>query len=102
MEISVIGSSFDADWTVTTETPGRPARTVGPATLPYDAMMFETRDPDCAAAHNTGYFPGGVYRYSKRFTAPQEWRDCVVECEFEGVYHRSHVLLNGVEVGGCP
>mgnify|MGYP000246332124 FL=1 len=98
----MIGSSFDADWTVTTETPGRPARTVGPATLPYDAMMFETRDPDCAAAHNTGYFPGGVYRYSKRFTAPQEWRDCVVECEFEGVYHRSHVLLNGVEVGGCP
>ncbi len=98
----MIRTAFDADWTITTETPGRPRRIVGPLTLPHDAMMFEDRDPGCAAAHNTGYFPGGVYRYAKRFTAPAVWRDCVVECEFEGVYHRSQVLLNGVDVGGCP
>ena len=98
----MIRTSFDADWTITTETPGRPRRTVGPLTLPYDAMMFETRDPGCAAAHNTGYFPGGIYRYTKTFRAPETWRESVVECEFEGVYHRSQVLLNGVGVGGCP
>ncbi|WP_345740589.1 glycoside hydrolase family 2 TIM barrel-domain containing protein [Microbacterium terricola] len=65
-------------------------------------MMFERRDPDCANAHNTGYFPGGVYRYTKRFVAPAEWRGLAVLLEFEGVYQRSQVYLNGWHVGGRP
>jgi beta-galactosidase len=98
----MIRDSFDDDWFIASETPGRTTAATGPITLPHDAMMFERRDPHCANAHNTGYFPGGVYRYTKRFTAPDEWRGCSVVLEFEGVYQRSQVLLNGHLVGGRP
>ncbi|GAA1917859.1 glycoside hydrolase family 2 TIM barrel-domain containing protein [Microbacterium aoyamense] len=93
---------FHDDWFVETLTPGRRTRPAGPLTLPHDAMMYEIRQPDCANAHNTGYFPGGRYRYTKRFTAPEEWRDRCVLLEFEGVYQRSQVLLNGRSIGGRP
>ena len=78
---------------------GAPA---GPVTLPYDAMLFEARDPGTPNSHNTGFFPGGVYRYSKSFPAPEEWRGRSITLEFEGVYMRSEVRLNGPLVGGRP
>ncbi len=94
-------TSFDDAWFVQEDgdLPGSP---VGPVTLPYDAMLFEDRDPATLNVGNTGYFPGGVYRYSKSFLAPEDWRDRVVIVEFEGVYHRSQVFVNGHLVGGRP
>ena len=35
--------------------------------LPYDAMIYEKRQPRCINAYNTGYYPGGRYVYTKRF-----------------------------------
>ena len=35
--------------------------------LPHDAMLAEARDRNCRNGVNTGYFPGGKYRYETRF-----------------------------------
>lgn len=89
---------FVDDWTVRSET--APEATA--VTLPHDAMLFEQRDPETPNAHHTGFYPGGVYRYEKRFLAPEVWRDSTVLVEFEGVYMRSDVYLNGHHIGGRP
>lgn len=65
-------------------------------------MLDEARDPKTPAAHNSGYYPGGIYRYTKRFETPPDWNGQGVLLEFEGVYQRSQVFLNGVEIGGRP
>ncbi|HXK25556.1 MAG TPA: glycoside hydrolase family 2 TIM barrel-domain containing protein [Myxococcota bacterium] len=88
---------FNRGWTV--ESGERPA---APVTLPHDAMIHEPRDPCARNGANTGWYPGGVYTYRKRFFAPQAWRDRRVALFFEGAYHRSSVDLNGRRVGGRP
>ncbi|QNG38806.1 glycoside hydrolase family 2 protein [Geodermatophilaceae bacterium NBWT11] len=75
---------------------------MGPLTLPHDAMLTEERDPETSNGGNTGFYPGGVYRYSKTFHAPADWAHMSVVLEFEGVYQNSQVFLNGVRVGGRP
>ncbi|WP_081624165.1 glycoside hydrolase family 2 TIM barrel-domain containing protein [Arthrobacter sp. 135MFCol5.1] len=92
-------TSFNTDWLVS----GIAGSTESTAvTLPHDAMLYEKRDPATANGYHTGFYPGGVYRYSKTFTAPQAWRRQHVVIEFEGVYMRSEVYLNGVLIGGRP
>ncbi|WP_425566384.1 sugar-binding domain-containing protein [Pseudarthrobacter polychromogenes] len=63
-------------------------------------MMFEARDPNTRNVGNTGYYPGGVYTYTKSFGVPSDWRHQTVVLEFEGVYHRSEVFVNGKRAGG--
>ncbi len=77
---------FNTDWYVRRTDSGD---TVGPVTLPYDAMLFENRDPDTPNSHHTGFFPGGVYSYTTTLHAPESWRGQSVTLEFEGVYQRS-------------
>jgi beta-galactosidase len=98
----VIREPFDRDWYVTKESEGGSSMPVGPVTVPYDAMFFEGRDPETPNSHHTGFFPGGVYRYSKSFRAPEEWRGSSITLEFEGVYMRSEILVNGHLAGGRP
>ncbi len=96
----MISSDFDTDWYVTKDVAG--AATVGPVILPYDAMLVEARDPDTKNGGNTGFYPGGIYRYTKSFFAPADWAGKTVVLEFEGVYERSQVFVNGILVGGRP
>ena len=56
-----------------------------PITLPHDAMLYEKRDPKTANGHNTGYFPGGAYRYSKVFYIPQEYQEKTVLFEWPSI-----------------
>lgn len=70
-------------------------------TLPHDAMIHERREPDGAGGSAHAFFPGGVYVYEKDFTAPAEWADQTVSFEFEGVYRKSSVAINGMRAGGC-
>ena len=95
----MIPRDFGCDWFVTSE---RTGGKVGPVTVPYDAMLFEQRDPNTPNNHNTGFYPGGVYTYSKTFAAPLDWAGKCILLEFEGVYMRSEVRLNGHVVGGRP
>ncbi len=97
----MIPEPFNRGWYVRKEGAGAP-EPVGPVTLPYDAMLFERRDPETPNSHHTGFFPGGAYRYSKSFWVPEEWRGNSVALEFEGVYMRSEVLVNGRLAGGRP
>ncbi|WP_405182718.1 DUF4982 domain-containing protein [Nocardia sp. NBC_01377] len=98
----MLRESFDQQWYVRKGDGAAAGAPVGPVTLPYDAMFFEARDPDCKNGGNTGFYPGGVYRYSKSFTALEEWRERAVVLEFEGVYHRSQVFVNGRLAGERP
>lgn len=65
-------------------------------TLPHDAMLAETRDPECKNGVNTSWFPGGVYEYTKRFMIPWKWKEQAVLLEFEGIYRNVSVYLNDV------
>ncbi len=68
--------------------------------LPHDAMLAEKRDPDCSNGSNTGFFPGGKYLYRKRLEVPADWMSKCVLLEFEGVYRKSTVEINGKIAGG--
>ena len=67
-------------------------------TLPHDAMLFEERSKESPAGSACGYFIGGKYYYEKTFNVPDEWRNKSVMLEFEGVYQKATVLLNGTEI----
>lgn len=81
--------SFNNDWTCNGVS----------VTLPHDAQILEKRTPDTSDGGH-GYFPGGVYTYTKTFVAPKEWENKKVLVEFEGIYKNSTVYLNDVEIGG--
>ncbi|MCM3885579.1 glycoside hydrolase family 2 TIM barrel-domain containing protein [Frankia sp. R82] len=98
----MIRESFNQGWRISRKRGDGSEVSVGPVTVPYDAMLFEQRDPKTVNSYNTGYFPGGVYRYSKTFRAAQEWRGRSITLEFEGVYLRSEVFVNGRLAGGRP
>lgn len=67
-------------------------------TLPHDAMIKEKRSKN-ASDGGHGYFPGGIYTYSKTFMASHEWENKEILIEFEGIYRNATVLLNGEEIG---
>ena len=68
-----------------------------PVTLPHDAQIGEKRSRDTSDGGH-GYFPGGVYTYEKIFAVPDEFRGKTLILEFEGVYRRAFVSLNGREI----
>lgn len=85
---------FNQDWEFQKE--GAPSCLV---TLPHDAMRLEGRSPSIPGGLQSGYFPGGVYRYVKRFRFSEEDIGKRVELFFEGVYRNATVWLNGIELG---
>jgi beta-galactosidase len=64
-----------------------------PVRLPHDATIG--RDRDAAESAASGYFPGGVYEYRKTFAVPEEYRDRHAALDFEGVYRKAMVYVNG-------
>lgn len=71
-------------------------------TLPHDAMIHEERTQSTKNQHQTGFYPGGCYTYTKMFEAPEEWQDKNIYIEFEGVYQNARVFINGDYAGGHP
>lgn len=51
---------------------------------------------------NIGWYLGGGYEYTKKFTVPKEYENQKVLIEFEGVYHNAEVHINGKKVAGRP
>ncbi len=68
-----------------------------PVTLPHDAMLTEPRRASCRNGVNSGYFPGGKYRYEKRFHLDGETVGKSILLHFEGVYQNVIVSVNGTE-----
>jgi beta-galactosidase len=95
----MIRSSFNENWFFFRKGFPQP---VGPFNLPHDAMRLEPRDPATKNTFNTGYFPGGIYHYTKHFFMPEEFSERQILFEFEGVYTNSEVFINGNRAGGYP
>ena len=73
-----------------------------PVTLPHDAMLSEPRTQESTGEGNIGWYIGGDYEYTKKFTVPKEYENHKVLIEFEGVYHNAEVHINGKKVAGRP
>lgn len=69
-------------------------------TLPYDAMIHKERSPEAGGSFRTGYYPNGTWEYSKRFYIPETSRGKKVWLQFDGVYQRSLIYINGDCAGG--
>ena len=85
---------FNKDWSFQKE--GGPWQQID---LPHDAMLLERRDGECRNGINTGYFPGGRYRYEKTFALPESAIGQSVVLHFEGVYQNCTVSVNGAPAG---
>ena len=68
--------------------------------LPHDWSVEGIYSPDKASA--TGYLPGGIAWYRKKFTVPVSEKENKVFIYFEGVYNHSEVFVNGHSVGKRP
>lgn len=105
----MIFEKWNRDWTVY-KSPSIPSILPGvdppvkgtQVTLPYDAMIHEAKTQSTNNAHQTGYYPGFQYVYSKTFFAPESWRDQTVIVELEGVYMNARVYVNGDLAGAYP
>lgn len=98
----MIRTSFNENWFFCKEDNQNKPRMMGPIALPHDAMLGEQRSPDGKTGHAGGYFPGGVYVYEKTFDLPENAKEQALLFEFEGIYQRSKVFINGKEAGGWP
>lgn len=70
--------------------------------LPHDAMLYETRSPKEKSGSGGAFFPGGKYFYHKDWEVSEDLCHKTVILEFEGVYQKTQVLLNGETVARWP
>ena len=73
-----------------------------PVVLPHDAMLGEPRSPLAASGINGAWFEGHDYLYEKRFTPGPELEGKKLVLEFEGVYRKAEVSLNGQKLAFRP
>ena len=83
---------FHDNWTVARlDEPDRKTA----VTIPHDAMLGERRTETAAGGKNTGWYEGRDYIYEKKFIPAASWQGKVLILEFEGVYRKAEVWLNG-------
>lgn len=70
--------------------------------IPHDAMLGEPRTGLSAGGINTGWYEGHDYVYTKHFSLGREYEDKSLILEFEGVYHKAEVWLNGEKIAYRP
>lgn len=89
----MIKKLFNDNWVVTERKGKFVALQPKNVTLPYDAMLFTRRQED--APYASGNYPLGKWEYKKRFYLSQE--DCgkKVIFQFDGVYQKSLIYING-------
>lgn len=73
-----------------------------PVTLPHDASVGMTRNPDEPNGSGNGFFREECYNYTKTFSLNPEDADKNIWLEFEGVYQNAFVYINGSYAGKCP
>ena len=91
--------SFCSDWTCKhLDAPGPGA----PVQIPHDAMLTEPRNELAASGINGAWFEGHDYLYEKHFTPGPELADKELILEFEGVYRKAEVYVNGKKLAFRP
>lgn len=64
-------------------------------TIPHDAMLLDEKTETSPGGVNTGWYDACDYTYEKTFMVPEEYKGNKILLEFEGVYHKATVSLNG-------
>ena len=103
----MIKQDFNRNWTVqklvsdlTEDTLGTPdVQKKYKVTLPHDAMIFENRDGKNPSGGACGYYQGGDYEYTKSFYVEEVEADQTFILEFEGIYNRGYIYVNGALAG---
>jgi beta-galactosidase len=70
--------------------------------LPHDWSIEGKFDKDAPAGTGGGALPGGLGWYRKTFTLPDSSKDKIVSIDFDGVYRKSEVWINGHSLGMRP
>ncbi len=69
-----------------------------PVTIPHDAMLLDDRTETSAGGTNNGWFKASDYTYEKKFFIPEEYKTKELSLEFEGVYHKASIYINGKKI----
>ena len=70
--------------------------------LPHDWSIEGKFSKDNPAAPEGGALPGGIGWYRKTFTVPADSKNKLVYIDFDGVYQKSDVWINGHHLGFRP
>ncbi len=104
-----IHNSFDFDWKFSlsaadgAQAPDFDDTAWTDVQLPHDwSMTLPYLSPDEGGSGSMGFMQGGTGWYRKSFNVPASWRGRRVSLEFDGVYHRATVFVNGRQVGFHP
>ena len=73
-----------------------------PVTIPHDAMLSEPRTAIAEGGLNVSWFEGRDYVYTKTFTVSAEQLMQHNVLEFEGVYRKAEVFVNGKKAAFRP
>ncbi len=84
-------TDFNRDWSVQKEGDSGIRR----VNLPDDAMLREMRSADALSGSAGAFFAGGRYFYRKEWNIAEEQINKTMILEFEGVYQKASVSLNG-------
>lgn len=92
---------FNRGWTVRKAEAGFfPQDLAGePVILPHDAMIWEKRSPDSPTESAGGWYPGGDYEYRKIWYVGEAEADQTFILDFEGIFNRGYVYVNGALAG---
>ena len=73
-----------------------------PVPLPHDAMLSEPRTADAGGGLNISWFEGRDYVYTRHFSVSK--KDLMMQnvLEFEGVYRKAEVWINGKKTAFRP
>lgn len=69
-------------------------------TVPHDAMLLDAKSDTAPSEVNAGWIDARDYTYEKEFEVPTEYENQKLYLEFEGVYHKATVYING-EKAAC-
>ncbi|MET7845249.1 glycoside hydrolase family 2 TIM barrel-domain containing protein [Streptomyces sp. NPDC005356] len=70
--------------------------------VPHDWSIEQTPTTEHNTTSGTGFLPGGLGWYRKKFTVPAAYAGKRISVEFDGVYMDANVYVNGDLVGNHP
>ncbi|MFJ9038373.1 sugar-binding domain-containing protein [Streptomyces sp. NPDC102406] len=70
--------------------------------IPHDWSIEQTPTTAHNTTSGTGFLPGGLGWYRKKFTVPRGYAGKRISVEFDGVYMDANVYVNGRLVGNHP